>query len=284
MSFAVKEGFKIIPKYLYYFLIGYKWQGANKAVMGLTLNKATISKQKIKIIPLSEQQAIVEELDLLSGIIDKKNEQLKELDNLTQATFYDMFGDPVTNEKGWETGRMDKVAPVKKYVGEIPSVKNKFWLLNLDVIQSNTGEIIEMQYFDKSEIGNSITSFDETNVLYSKLRPYLNKVVIPKQKGYASSELLPLSPSPILLVREFFAHLLRSNSFVAYFTTKVAGAKMPRVTMSDFYSFEVILPPLSIQKDFAERVNIFEAQKSLISQSIQEVQTLLDATMDKYFG
>ena len=108
MAFNVNEGFILDSLFLYYYLQGYQWSGTNKAVMGLTLNKATISKQKIAIPPLAEQERIVAELDLLSSIIEKKKAQLKELDQLAQSIFYDMFGDPITNEKGWDVKKWVK--------------------------------------------------------------------------------------------------------------------------------------------------------------------------------
>lgn len=64
----------------------------------------------IPVPPLSEQQHIVEELDLLSSIIEKKKAQLNELDNLAQSLFYEMFGDPITNEKGWEVKKLKDVS------------------------------------------------------------------------------------------------------------------------------------------------------------------------------
>lgn len=74
---------------------------------GTTLRRRMIPKEDllalpIPVPPLPVQEQIVSELDLLSGIIEKKREQLKELDALAQSIFYDMFGDPITNEKGWE--------------------------------------------------------------------------------------------------------------------------------------------------------------------------------------
>ena len=66
------------------------------------LNSNLVRGVKVAIPPLSEQQHIVEELDLLSSIIEKKKAQLNELDNLAQSLFYEMFGDPITNEKAWE--------------------------------------------------------------------------------------------------------------------------------------------------------------------------------------
>jgi len=127
---------------------------------------------------------------------------------------------------------------------------NKVWLLNLDMVESQTGEIIDYLIVDKSTIGASTCSFNEENILYSKLRPYLNKVVVPNQKGYATSEMLPLKPKKHLN-RIFLTYLLRSESFVSFISQKVTGAKMPRVSMNDFKNFKCILPPIILQTQFS---------------------------------
>lgn len=238
----------------------------------------------IPVPPLSEQSHIVSELDLLQSIIDKQQAQLKELDTLAQAVFYDMFGDPVENEKGWETDNLKTVAPQKQYNGIVPSTNGKFWLLNLDMVEQQTGSIIEKVLCDQNEIGNSTIIFDTTNVLYSKLRPYLNKVVLPDEIGYGTSELVPLKPNTDVLDRVFLAYLLRSKSFVNYISVKVAGAKMPRVSMDILRDFLVIQPPISLQQSFTEKIEAIERQKAIINQSLTETQKLFDYTMDKYFG
>ena len=168
-----------------------------------------------------------------------------------------MFGDPVLNDKNWETKNMAVVAPVKYYDGDI---ENIVWLLNLDMVESQSGEVIDYLYVDKSSLGSSICSFNEENVLYSKLRPYLNKVVLPKYKGVATSELLPLKPQKEL-DRFFLAHLLRSDSFVGYISNKVAGAKMPRVSMVDFRNFDCILPPIELQVSYKEFIQQLDKSK-----------------------
>ena len=123
MAFNLNEGYDLIADYIYYYLKGYKWQGANKAVMGLTLNKASISQNHIAIPPREEQERIVAELDCLSGVIEKKREQLKQLDALAQSIFYQMFGDPITNEKGWEVKKLGEVGKV--ITGNTPSTKDE---------------------------------------------------------------------------------------------------------------------------------------------------------------
>ena len=274
----------VFYEYLYLFLLNLDFRLFTRRGAVPTLDIAELKKQTIPVPPLPVQEQIVSELDLLSGIIEKKREQLKELDALTQSIFYDMFGDPITNEKGWEVKKLGEVAPAKEYKGEIPNKDGKYWLLNLDMVTAHTGEIIEQCYFEPNEIGNSTIVFNGENVLYSKLRPYLNKVVLPKDIGFATSELVPLFPNKLQLDRMYLAHTLRSSSFVEYISAKVAGAKMPRVSMNEFRTFPIPLPPLPLQHQFASKIEAIERQKELIKQSISETETLFNARMQEHFG
>lgn len=248
------------------------------------LSTEQMKQYDIAIPPREEQKRIVAELDCLSGVIERKREQLRELDALAQSIFYQMFGDPITNEKGWDVKKIKDVAPQQEYKGDVPCVDGKYWLLNLDMVIPNTGEIIEKCYFDYDEIGNSTIIFNTDNVLYSKLRPYLNKVVIPNDIGYGTSELVPLKPHKDLLNKVFFASLLRSSYFVKYISGKVAGAKMPRVAMGEFRAFAVILPPLALQQEFADKIEAIEKQKELIKKSITQTEELFNSRMSYYFN
>ena len=170
------------------------------------------------------------------------------------SQFIEMFGNPVTNTKGWKTAKIKDVAP------EMPSkeqLSGKIWLLNLDMIESNTGRITEKVYEDV-ENALSVQSFDEGNVLFSKLRPYLNKVVIPDEPGMATTELVPLRPEPSKLHKVFLSHLLRGNQFVNYANDIAGGTKMPRMPLTELRNFDCILPPMDKQLEFvfiAEQVD-----------------------------
>lgn len=163
-----------------------------------------------------------------------------------KSQFIEMFGNPVANNKGWSTMALKQVAP------EEPSRERQtgtVWILNLDMIESHTGKIIDKVYDEDTNL-LSVASFDEGNVLYSKLRPYLNKVVIPKGKGYATTELVPLRPNQEYLNLTFFSHLLRGDDFVTYANTISSGTKMPRMPLNDLRNFQCILPPMEEQLKF----------------------------------
>ena len=103
--------------FMYYYTLtdAYKKQIASirkDAVNQSSIATSDLKKLSIPVPPLAEQQRIVAELDCINGIIEKKKQQLKELDTLAQSIFYDMFGDPITNEKGWEVKKLGEVADI----------------------------------------------------------------------------------------------------------------------------------------------------------------------------
>ena len=277
------------PRYIAYYFSSSKFKDQIAKITKKAVNQASFTVSALKefptlVAPINIQKQIVEELDTLSDIITKKKEQLAELDKLAQATFYDMFGDPVKNERNWSTKILNEIAPAIASKDNITPINNKYLLLNLDMIESDTGYITNYKYVSLSEIGNSTYKFDTTNLLYSKLRPYLNKVVNPTMSGYATTELVPLKPDIKYLNKVFLSSLLRSKSFVNYIKDKVTGTKMPRTDMNTFKNFSLIVPPLSLQNQFAKKIEAIEQQKALINQSITDTQLLFDYTMDKYFN
>ena len=252
---------------------------ANAPVVPI-LNKTQFSEIEIELPSIESQTEVVEKMRTIDDLISLRRQQLSKLDELVKSRFIEMFGDPVSNDKGWPHQAMDKVAPSSAYSGVN---SEKVWLLNLDMVEAQTGRIIEYLYVNKEQVGNSTCGFDEGNVLYSKLRPYLNKVVVPNQNGYCTTELVPLRPSE-KLNRQFLAYLLRSDAFVSFINEKVAGAKMPRVSMNVFREFECILPPIELQNQFAAFVEQTDKSKFEIQKSLEKLETLKKALMQKYFG
>lgn len=137
----------------------------------------------------------------------------------------------------------------------VSMLDDKVWLLNLDMVEQQTGNIISYNYVGNDELNGSIIQFDTTNVLYSKLRPNLNKVVIPDRGGFATSEMLPLKPNSNVLSREYLAAYLRSDAFVSWAVSKTAGAKMPRLGTKVLLDKEIPIPPLEEQHKIAEQLD-----------------------------
>ena len=111
MAFIDKRKYQIDPNYLYYLFTGMDWsEGTNKAVMGLTLNKATLSQKEISIPSIEQQMRIITVLDKISDLIALRKQQLAKLDELVIARFVEMFGDPVINPYGFKTASLSQIA------------------------------------------------------------------------------------------------------------------------------------------------------------------------------
>lgn len=225
------------------------WAYANKHADGMNskrISKKMLYAYEFDLPPLAEQRVLADKLWAAYRLKESYKKLLAATDEMVKSQFIEMFGNPVTNTKGWETAKLKEVAP------EAPSkekLSGKVWLLNLDMIESNTGKVIEKVY-EEVENTLSVQAFDEGNVLFSKLRPYLNKVVIPDEIGLATTELVPLRPEPSKLHKVFLSHLLRGDQFVNYANDISGGTKMPRMPLSALRNFDCILPPMDLQKQF----------------------------------
>lgn len=219
----------------------------------------------VSIPPLTEQQRIVEELDLLSSIIEKKKEQLKELDNLAQSIFYDMFGDPVTNEKGWEVKRLGEVYKLK------------------------SGEGLSAKQFVSGPIpvygGNGISghhnsyNMDGDYVIIGRVGVYCGNVRYVKGKFWLTDNAFQL----------FYDMSKQHPVFITYMLTYLNlhqyanHAAQPVISNATLKEVNIIFPPFSLQQRFASKIEALEQQKDLIKQSINVLETLFNSRMDYYF-
>lgn len=110
---------RILQQYLKYYLVSVDWSEVITGAAQPQITRQSLSPLCIVLPTYAEQEKIVAELDCLSGIIEKKKQQLKELDALAQSIFYEMFGDPVENEKGWEVKKLGEIC--KTTSGGTPS-------------------------------------------------------------------------------------------------------------------------------------------------------------------
>lgn len=226
--------------------------------------------------PYDVQVRISEKLWSAYRLKESYKKLLVATDEMVKSQFIEMFGNPVTNTKGWETAKLKEVAP------EVPSkekLSGKVWLLNLDMIESNTGKVIEKVY-EEVENTLSVQAFDEGNVLFSKLRPYLNKVVIPDEIGLATTELVPLRPEPSKLHKVFLSHLLRGDQFVNYANDISGGTKMPRMPLSALRNFDCILPPMDLQKQFVSIAEQSDKSKFELRKSIEAIDRVIKSLIN----
>jgi len=183
----------------------------------------------------------------------------------------------------WATATLREVAPARPArIGFNPEAV--VWHLNLDQIESGSSAVKRKYRAPACAAGASTFEFDTGNVLFSKLRPYLNKVVLPDEPGIATTELVPLRPERGLLMPAFFAHYLRSPGFLAFSSSFVTGVKMPRVIMEKFWQAELPLPPLSEQRRIVEILDRADELRRLRAEANTRAERILPALFLKMFG
>ena len=254
------------------------------------LSTEWLKSYKIAIPPLSEQQHIVEELDLLSSIIEKKKAQLNELDNMAQSLFYEMFGDPITNEKGWEVKTLGKECTELKYGTSKPACENgKYKYLRMGNLTIN-GELdlssLKTIDIPDDEVEKCIVRYGD--ILFNRTN---SLDLIGKTCMFNLEEPMVIAG---YIIRVRLSKNLKPRYISAMFNLprmKLLLKKMAKgavnqanINSKELASILVPIPPLDLQQQFATKIEVIEHQKELIRQSIKEVETLFNSRMDYYFN
>lgn len=164
------------------------------------------------------------------------------------------------------------------------SPNQSVWNLNLDKIEPDSGRIIEKQIIELAALGPSTYPFETGTVLYSKLRPYLNKVLVADSDGYATTELVPLRCNPEKVTPDYLAYFLRSPEFLNFASNVVAGAKMPRMVMSEFWRYKVPVPPLPEQRRIAAILDQAEQLRAQRRAALAKLDSLAQSIFMEMFG
>jgi len=258
------------------------------------LPKEDLLSMPIPIPPLSVQSRIVAELDLLTGIVDKQNAQLKELDNLAQAIFYDMFGDPIENPKGWNISHFSDICEVtsskRVYQSEWQSSGIPFLRISdfSQLTESNDDIDAELfiskEKYDELKLNDQVPSAGDILVT---ARGTLGVCYIVKKKDcfyFQDGMITWLKNLDERVLSQFVVFLFKNHSFRRQIDKSQSGSTVAYLSISMLKKFVLPVPPLALQQSFAEKIQSIENQKAKIKTSIAETQKLLDYTMDKYFG
>lgn len=285
-QFVVFKNISISNRFLFYQLLSSSFQYKVKRITSgtsvPTITQKGLSDLSICYPNIAEQQRIVSELDLLSGIIERKKAQLKEYDQLAQSIFYDMFGDIL------EANPTMKLKDVASYFIGLTYKPS-------DV--SEQGTVV----LRSSNIQNNILDFND--IVRVNLNVSDNKTVkegdilmcarngsarlVGKVARITNLEEKMSFGAFMTIIRskynEYLFHFFLSDFFRAQLTTSKT-ATINQITSKMLDNISINVPPLSLQQSFAEKIEAIEKQKALIQQSIKETETLFNSRMDYYFN
>lgn len=281
-----------LRSYIFYYVVSNKFtaylekltNGANYPAV----KETDVRKALIPIPPKPTQLSIVSELDKLNELIRIKKEQLKDYDTLAQSIFYEMFGDPVENEKGWEV----------KTFGEIGTLERGAGISKKDFVDDGLPCI---HYGQLHTIFGAYTR---------KTITFIPKDLLPKYKiAYPGDLILAITSEDVegsckstawlgdydVVVGSDAAifHHNQNGIYLSYYTRTKAfynekakyakGFKVTHISTKEIASISICVPPLSIQNTFANKIEQIERQKTIIQESITDLETLLASRMQYWF-
>ena len=268
MSFRDKHIVELLPDYIFYMFTGKDWEaGTNKAVMGKTLNKATLSAIKVSIHPISEQRRIVEVLDKASSIIEDRQRELTRLDELIRARFVEMFGDPVKNDKGFDSKLGSEVFKLSngKFVPEDKRFDSGIPVYGGNGISWFTDELL----FEKDTIVVGRVGFQSGNVHLVGGPLWVSDNAMYISNFYDDGYDL-----------QFLFAVMEHIDFTRF---QDAG-DLKKITQKPFMQMLYIKPPIEMQQEYNAFVAQVDKSKAVVQKSLDKMQLLFDSLMQQYFG
>ena len=281
----------LIDTFIEYYLV---FKDLDEYITGAIVRKLTqqaLREIPIPVPPIAEQEKIVAELDCLSGIIEKKKQQLKELDALAQSIFYEMFGDPVENDKGWEVQKLGEKADISSskriFANEyidcgVPFYRGK------EVTEKSKGNPISVELYISQERYSEIKSNYGVpsigDILVTAVGTIGNIWVVDTNEAFYFKD------GNVLWIKikdetnpTYFKYLL--TILIDEYKDQMAnGCAYSALTIVNLREMPTHITPLALQQNFASKIEAIEKQKELIKQSIQETETLFNSRMDYYFN
>ena len=265
MAFISKDVIHIEPTYLYYVLMHHDWDaGTNKAVMGKTLNKATLSEITVNVHEPVEQLEIVRVLDKAASIIDARKQQLAELDNLVKARFVEMFGDPKDNPNGYAKGQLKETCMV--ITGNTPSrAVSEYYGEHIEWIKTDnivSGLINPTPAVESlSEKGMAVSRTVEKNsILMACIAgsiTSIGRVCVTDRKVAFNQQINAIVPGGYNVL--FLYVLLQISK--EYLVEEINMALKGILSKSKLEEKSFIVPPMELQKQFAAFVEQTDKSK-----------------------
>lgn len=300
MAFIDKGVEKISPEYLYYLLRAKDWsKETNKAVMGATLNKATLSTIKIQLHEYDNQLEIVNMLNRVSSSIDFRKQQLTKLDELVKARFVEMFGDPISNPFGFKVKTLQKMIDDGTIMYHLDGNHGSDYPRNEEFVECGV-PYISANCIVHNDVNLKLAKH-LTEERASKLRKGIaqngdvlfahNATVGPVAILYTDDEKVILGTSLTAyrcdkerMVPDYLKAYMQSEGFVCQYTKDMKQTTRNQVPITAQRKFLFVIPPLSLQNQFAAFAAEVDKSKVGVQKALDQTQLLFDSLMQQYFG
>ena len=291
-AFQIKDEKQLNSEFLYYALQTATFGGSNQAVMGKTLNSKSLAEIEIPLPPLDDQIRIAHLLGKVEGLIAQRKQHLQQLDNLLKSVFLEMFGDPVRNEKGWETPTLIEVADFENgdrssnYPSGPDLVDDGILFLSTKNIVNNRLNLDSKVFITKDKFESLSRGKATMGDVLITLRGTLGSCCIYDSNKYfqafINAQMMIIRPKTS--IRSIYLHGFITSARIAGLLQRIGnGAAVPQLTATQLKALRVPLPPPELQEKFAVGVERIEHIKSRYQQSLNDLEALYGALGQQAF-
>lgn len=274
----------VLLEYLYYCLLHYDFHNVISGSAQPQITRQGLEKVSVELHSLDEQRKIIDVLNTLEAIILARKSELQKLDELVKARFVELFGDLKTNSKGWQIVGFKDCADIDTNMIHDFEGYEDYPHIGIDSIEKETGRLVGYRTILEDGVISGKYLFTPEHIIYSKIRPNLNKVALPDFDGLCSADAYPILVKSEVCNREYLGYTLRSKFFLDYILAFSNRTNLPKVNKNQVEGFKLPLPPIEMQKQFAEFVKQTDKSKVVVQRALDEAQTLFDSLMQEYFG
>ena len=273
----------ILLEYLYYCLLHYDFSNVISGSAQPQITRQGLEKVKIAICSIEEQNKRTSSLRKISTVIAARQKQLQKLDELVKTRFVELFGDLKSNPIEWPVVPFAEFAKIDGNMTTDYEKYADYPHIGIDSIEKNTGALKGYRTVREDGVISGKYIFTPQHIIYSKIRPNLNKVALPNFEGLCSADAYPILPNHSNCNRVFLAIALRSEYFLEYILQFSSRTNLPKVNRKEITGFRMPLPPLKLQEQFAAFVEQIDKSKVAVQKALDEAQLLFDSLMQKYF-
>lgn len=272
----------IDAKFLYYFL---KWK--NIPSLGYSRHFRLLKEYKYPCPQSQDQNTVISELDKINELIEVKRSQFADLDLLAQSLFYEMFGDPITNPTGWKISKVSEIFETgsggtpSKSVDEFWSSEDIPWI-GSNMCQNKILYETDGKFISKLGLENSSAKLLEPDtILIALVGATIGKVALLKIPTSTNQNIGFIKPDRNIINPIFLFYTIQG---LYSLFLEIGNGKFKMANLSFIRDLPIIIPPISLQNEFAIKIEAIEEQKKLVDFSITDLQTLLASRMDYWFN
>lgn len=233
-----------------------------------TINWRDLKELKFELPDLETQKRLAAVLWAMNDTMDSYKALISVTDELVKSQFIEMFGDPELNPYGLPVKRFDEVATIDANMTTDYEKYAHYPHIGIDSIEKDTGRLFGYRTVREDNVISGKYVFGPQHIIYSKIRPALNKVALPDFEGLCSADAYPILPKEGVCTREFLAHVMRSDYYLRYVSAFSGRSQMPKVNRKQISGFSFPVPPLEDQKEFVLIMEQSDKSKFAVANAI----------------